>query len=77
MKSRLDEIVGVFSGIMCIVLTIILLCLVGIGIAKAMGYEVGYDAAYKYKRFDLDDGHSVMCVIVDGHGISCDWDRMK
>ena len=77
MKSRLDEIVGVFSGIMCIVLSIILLCVIGVGIASALGYNIEYDVAYKYKRFDLGDGHSVMCVIADGHGISCDWDRMK
>ena len=72
MKSKLDEIVGVFSGIMCIVLSIILLCVIGVGIASALGYNVEYDVAHKYKRFDLGDGHSVMCIIADGHGISCD-----
>ena len=77
MKNKLDEIVGVFSGIMCIVLSIILLCVIGAGIASTLGYNIEYDVAYKYKRFDLGDGHSVMCVIVDGHGISCDWGRMK
>ena len=77
MNSKLEEFIGVFSGIMCIILSIILLCLIGVGIAESFGHKVEYNVAYKYKRYDLGDGHSVMCVIADGHGISCDWDRMK
>ena len=37
-----------------------------------------YYGGYKYKRFDLGDGHSVMCIVTtDTNALSCDWDRMK
>lgn len=37
-----------------------------------------YYGGYRYKRFDLEDGHYVMCIVTtDINALSCDWDRMK